>query len=261
MRPLVSVICLTYNHKNFIRRTINRVLNQKTSFNFEIIIHDDASTDGTTEILTSYKKIFKDKIKLIIQCRNQYNIDGVYPIKYIYPQCQGKYIALCEGDDWWSDEYKLQKQVNFLENNPEWIGCFHDCNKYDMRLRKVTPHLNNGILLKDLNSAELINYDRSGVLISACTTMWRNFYNEDTRQDYEDFWGDHAFIIMMGMYGGCKYLTNIKPSVYRIHDTNSWIHLTKEEKIKRIKEMHLRVYNLMLKKGNPEYINIRKSFL
>jgi glycosyltransferase involved in cell wall biosynthesis len=99
---------------------------QKTNFKFEVIIHDDCSTDGTTDVIREYVEKYPDLIKPIFQERNQYQ-NGCKRIlaTFVYPKAQGKYIALCEGDDYWTDPLKLQKQVDFLESHPDYSMCFH----------------------------------------------------------------------------------------------------------------------------------------
>jgi glycosyltransferase involved in cell wall biosynthesis len=122
-KPLVSICCLTYNHENFIRSAIDGFLSQVTSFPFEIIIHDDASTDGTTKIVLEYASRFPELIHAVIQTVNQYSIGKLSLTKLINDHSRGKYVALCEGDDYWTNPNKLQKQVDFLETNPDYSIC------------------------------------------------------------------------------------------------------------------------------------------
>lgn len=118
----VSISCLAYNHSDYIRKCLESFLMQKTNFSFEVIIHDDASTDNTASIIKEYEDKFPKIIKPIYQKENQYS-KGVKPTaKFNFPRCKGKYIALCEGDDYWTDPLKLQKQVDFLENNTSYGG-------------------------------------------------------------------------------------------------------------------------------------------
>ena len=124
-KPLVSISCITYNHVNYIQECIDGFLSQRTDFNFEILIHDDASDDGTAEIIKRYENKYSDIIKPIYQTINQYSIGNRPVNKLNFDRAKGKYIAVCEGDDYWTDQYKLQKQVDFLEANEEFSGCFH----------------------------------------------------------------------------------------------------------------------------------------
>ncbi len=124
---LVSISCVTYNHAPFIRQCLEGFLMQKTNFSFEILIHDDASTDGTSDIIREYEERYPEIIIPIYQKENQYakNIK-VISATFNFPRARGKYIAMCEGDDYWTDPYKLQKQVDFLETNPDFNLCCHD---------------------------------------------------------------------------------------------------------------------------------------
>lgn len=127
---LVSICCITYNQEQFIAQTIESFLIQKTTFLFEILIHDDASTDNTANIIRKYALNYPDIIFPIFQTENQYS-QGINPaFRFIIPNCRGKYIAVCEGDDYWIDPLKLQKQVDFLEINREYFACAHYIKKY-----------------------------------------------------------------------------------------------------------------------------------
>lgn len=129
--PLVSISCITYNHQNFIRDAIKGFLMQKTTFPVEILIHDDASTDKTAEIIREYEKKYPHLIKPIYQTENQYSKrDGSIGRIQRKRSC-GKYYAACEGDDYWTDPYKLQKQVDFLEANPDFSVCVGGFKKRD----------------------------------------------------------------------------------------------------------------------------------
>src|SRR5690554_6580680 len=125
--PLVSICCITYNHEKYIRDAIEGFLMQKTTFPVEILIHDDASTDKTAQIVKEYAENHSDLIITIFQTENQYS-QGIKPWpNFVFPRARGKYIALCEGDDYWTDPLRLQKQVGFLEGNEEY-GLIHTNN-------------------------------------------------------------------------------------------------------------------------------------
>lgn len=141
---MVSISCITYNHEDYIADAIESFLKQKTDFKYEILIHDDASTDRTAAIIREYENKFPDVIKAIYQTENQYS-KGVSVDIIIKKKAKGKYIAECEGDDYWLDEYKLQKQVNYMEENPACTFCFSnarvdDQNNYN-ESRLVIPWL------------------------------------------------------------------------------------------------------------------------
>ncbi len=128
-KPLVSVISLTYNHEPYIRDCLESFLMQKTDFPIEIIIQDDASTDHTADILREYYEKRPDLFHIIIQKENQYS-QGKTVEKPLYEQAQGKYIAVCEGDDYWTDPLKLQKQFDFMEEHPKCMLCFHNAFRF-----------------------------------------------------------------------------------------------------------------------------------
>ena len=124
--PLVSIVCNAYNHEKFINDAIDGFLLQKTSFPVEILIHDDASTDRTPEIIRSYANKHPSLIFPLYQRENQFSLSRKPTSHFQIPRARGKYIIICEGDDYWTAPDKLQRQVEFLENNPEYSGCFHE---------------------------------------------------------------------------------------------------------------------------------------
>jgi len=123
--PLVSINTLTYNHAPYIRQCLDGIMMQKTTFSFELLIHDDASTDGTADIIREYEARYPNIIKPIYQTENQFSTKGaVYVERDLQlARAKGKYIAMCEGDDYWIDPLKLQKQVDFLESHPDYSIC------------------------------------------------------------------------------------------------------------------------------------------
>ncbi len=122
--PVVSICCITYNHAKYIKSALDGFLKQHTDFDYEILIHDDCSTDGTTEIIKDYAERYPDIIFPLYEDENQWVKGRRGNLEFNYPRARGKYIALCEGDDYWIDEYKLQKQVEYLENHPECGLCY-----------------------------------------------------------------------------------------------------------------------------------------
>jgi glycosyltransferase involved in cell wall biosynthesis len=121
---MVTVICTAYNHEPYIRQCLDGFVMQKTNFSYEVLINDDKSVDGTADIIREYELRYEKIIKAIYQTENQYS-KGNFPLeKILLPRATGKYIALCEGDDYWTDPYKLQKQVDFLEANKDY-GLIH----------------------------------------------------------------------------------------------------------------------------------------
>ncbi|HJF69447.1 MAG TPA: glycosyltransferase [Butyricimonas virosa] len=141
--PLVSIDCITYNQAPYIRQCLEGFLMQKTTFLFEILIHDDASTDGTSDIIREYETKYPDLIKPIYQKENQYSKGIGISATFQFPRAKGKYIAICEGDDYWIDPLKLQKQVDFLEKNSSYGMIFSRAVIYNQNKK-----MNTGILGK-----------------------------------------------------------------------------------------------------------------
>ena len=125
-QPLVSIDCEVFNHEPYLRKCLDGFVMQKTDFPFEILIHDDASTDHSADIIREYEAKYPDLFKPIYQKENQYSKKVNLWTQIQFPRARGKYIAICEGDDYWTDPYKLQKQVDFMEKNPDCSLCFHN---------------------------------------------------------------------------------------------------------------------------------------
>lgn len=155
--PLVSICCITYNHEPYIRQCIEGFLMQKTTFQFEVLIHDDASTDNTANIIREYEAKYPDIIKPIYQTENQYSKGVKISSTYNYPRAKGKYIAICEGDDYWIDALKLQKQIDILEKNKEYglshtaVQCYEENNKkyYEKSIERLNITKDSNIDLKE----------------------------------------------------------------------------------------------------------------
>lgn len=124
--PLVSIICTVYNHDLYLKDCLNGIVRQKTDFPLEVLIHDDASTDKSADIIREYEKQYPEIIHPIYQTENQYSKGVKIVTGIMFPKAEGKYIAICEGDDYWTDPYKLQKQVNYMESHPDCNLCVHN---------------------------------------------------------------------------------------------------------------------------------------
>lgn len=122
---MVTIRCLTYNHEPYIRQCLDGFVMQKTNFRYEAIVHDDASTDGTAAIIKEYAAKYPDIIKPIFETENQYSRKDGSLRRIMNNHMHGKYIAMCEGDDYWTDPMKLQKQVDFMESHSDYVMCTH----------------------------------------------------------------------------------------------------------------------------------------
>ena len=217
---LVSVVCLTYNHGKYIRRAIESFLEQKTDFKYEIFIHDDASTDNTRAIIESYRKKHPGLIKAIYQDENQYSKHVPIKKKYIYPHVRGKYIAFCEGDDYWCDSTKLQKQVNVFQTNPHLIMVCHNTTR-------VTEDGNNiDIVVKGKSSGICIPSD----FINKSNGLCPHYSSFMIKSEIEMLQKPSFFSLVTGdnatrlfcLAKGDVYYLNHTMSVYRTGVPGSW---------------------------------------
>ncbi len=136
---LVSILALSYNHEKYIRKCLDGFVMQQTHFKYEVLIHDDASTDRSAKIIREYQRRYPDIIFPIIQSDNQYSKGVRINDTYQYPRARGKYIAFCECDDYWTDSNKLQRQVDFMEQNPDYGLCYTDYTLLDEARESVIP--------------------------------------------------------------------------------------------------------------------------
>jgi len=217
---LVTVCCTTYNHENYIREAIESFLIQETEFPFEIIVHDDASTDGTAAIILEYAERYPRLIRTIIQTENQYSKAGLINPRFVFPKATGKYLALCEGDDYWTDRSKLQKQVTFLENNPDYVITYSDCQPFDEN--GVIDH-DYGGAREDLTATQL----KKAAPIFTLTSCFRNVIDEVPLDLVSARYGDFVTWSLLGHHGKGKYLAEVSPSAYRVHDRG--IHSSKDD--------------------------------
>lgn len=213
----VTVLCITYNHEQFIGQAIDGFLKQETNFPFQILIHDDASTDATASVIRSYEKEFPNLIKVIYQDVNQYS-QGIKPIKLLMDGLKTDYIALCEGDDYWVDELKLQKQYDFMCNNLEYSISFHDSMIVDQDNKLTGKSKLNNLSIKVVDSEMLM----LGIFaIPTQTAFFRNII--DLPFEYSKIVNEDTFIFsLLGQHGCAINQTEIKSAVYRLHDGGVW---------------------------------------
>ena len=216
--PLVSIICITYNHVNFIRDAIEGFLMQETTFPVEIHIHDDASTDGTAEIVRDYEAIYPNLIKAICQTENQYS-KGNKSGQFLRPLLRGKYIASCEGDDYWTDKAKLQLQVDYLELHPGCVISGHDAIVIDATgkvLRRSVVRTKG----RDYTADEL---KQGEAILPTASRLVRNIHRSSTFRYRSCFQGGDRFtLVTLGDHGGAHFHDDISPSVYRKHQGGVW---------------------------------------
>ena len=212
--PVVSVCMITYNHAPFIAQALDSVLMQETDFPYEILIHDDCSTDGTTEIVRSYAARHPERIRPVYQKENQYS-KGRKATPQLFKMARGKYIALLEGDDAWTDPHKLSCQAALLEARPDFVMCYGNVAIVDAEGRSLGENKIPPEYCRDLEPEEIIRYR---CVIPTSTLMFR------PPTDLHDWFGnvnrvlngDSFLFAMLARYGGAGFL-DFSPSLYRQH--------------------------------------------
>ncbi len=214
----VSIVCNTYNHENYIRDALEGFIMQKTDFAYEVLIHDDASTDKTADIIREYEAKYPDIIKPIYQTENQYSKKISVSVNFQYPRVKGKYIALCEGDDYWTDSHKLQKQYDVMEAHPELDMCAHAARLVNVQTnesRLISPSNEERIL-----SAEEVIQGGGGYVTTASL-----FYRKSLDDNFPEFRKiknyDYTMQIHGALRGGMYFITDVM-SVYRWMVPGSW---------------------------------------
>ena len=225
---IVSICCLTYNHEKYIRQMLESLLCQKTNFKYEILIHDDASTDGTKSIIREYEEKYPDIIKPIYQKENQHSKGVRISLTYQYPRISGKYIAFCEGDDFWCDENKLQRQYDLMEQNPDAVICTHRVECVDETAKKTvgfypTCSFNDCFLSQE----EFFNYllDENYYPFHTTSYFVRTSLMKKLLFNIPDFYtafpaGDVTLLLYAATMGGLIYFDDVC-SKYRILSVSS----------------------------------------
>jgi glycosyltransferase involved in cell wall biosynthesis len=218
MEIMTSICCITYNHENYIADAIESFLMQKTNFNYEILIYDDASTDKTADIIREYETKYPGLIKPIYQTENQYS-KGVKTINFSLQRAEGKYIAICEGDDYWTDPYKLQKQVDYMEKHPECSICIHAAYRVLPDKTKLKLHVRPNRGNKVFTVEEVIH---DNWIFATASFLYPAVFNTNRPYFYEIApVGDYPLIIYLALQGKVYYIDEFM-SAYRIDVKDSW---------------------------------------
>jgi glycosyltransferase involved in cell wall biosynthesis len=241
----VSVCVPTYNHESFIAQMLEGALQQKTNFPFEIVVGDDGSTDGAPAIIQEYASKHPDKIRAYL---HPHNLGPQHPREFagrnnvlsLLKACRGEYVALCEGDDYWTDPYKLQKQVEFMSHHPDFAICHH--NVRVMYEDGSPEHLFNTPCQKEFSSIQDILEDRW--FMATASILYRNIF---LQQDFAGWHakaaaGDWALVLQLAASGAIGYLPDVM-GVYRKHSaglsnihapTNSWFVQNRKEMFENV---------------------------
>lgn len=243
--PLVSVCIITYNQASFIHECIDSILMQETNFCYEILIHDDVSTDGTTDVVRKYAKKYPNIIISIIPKENQYAQGKRIFVRCLLPHTRGKYITLCDGDDYWSNPNKLQKQVDTLEANPDCSICF--CR---------ASVLCNGHLKEDpkfpIKRGDL-TYLIKNINYKTAAAMFR--WNEQQRADMtnNEIFGAHFIFSTAAEHGDIFYL-NEPMVVYRVHSGGVWSGISTIEQYSMSQKVYRQESHILLTKKTGMFV-------
>ena len=215
---LVTVVCVAYNHEEYIRDALDSFAAQKTNFRFKVIVHDDASTDNTPKIIQEYAEKYPDLFVPILQKENQYQAGKGIMRNLIQPLLEGAYFALCEGDDYWCDPGKLQEQVDFMRNHEDYVACVHNTLRYNCRDNKTKLMYKKGksrdITLEDVVWKGGAAFHTSSLL--AKKELFLTPHEIINRRS-----GDYSKAIFLTLSGKVRFL-NKTMSVYRYFSKGSW---------------------------------------
>lgn len=241
-QPLVAIKCLVYNHEPYLRDCLNGFVMQQTNFPFVAIVHDDVSTDHSADIIREYAAKYPDIIMPIYETENQYSKqDGsISCIMQVAADATGaKYIALCEGDDYWTDPLKLQKQVDFLESHPDYSMCFHAAivkDEFECGEEYDCTHIEE----RDYEINELFTH----WIVPTASIVYRNRDVSAYRIIHQEWMitGDVRLVATCASVGKVRGLSAIM-SVYRLNQ-NSLVHseVYMLNKINRSPEHYLSFY-------------------
>ena len=229
-KPLVSVLCIAYNQERYIARTLESILKQETTFAFEVIVHDDASTDSTLSIIRDFQKRYPNIIKVIAEEQNQYNKvpPGGYLEGIMRPFVRGRYIAVCEGDDYWICPNKLQKQVDYLEANQECTATCHRAVVIEGSTSEQIGYMGYGLSECDLRVEDLLDFWN----IPTASLLYRS----DVIGTFADDWtfdrpvGDFPRAIYLAHMGYIHYFPEVG-SAYRYRTEGSYSETDQNEYI------------------------------
>lgn len=232
-QPLVSVRVLAYRHLNYISRCLDSILMQQTSFDFDIVIAEDDSDDGTREICIKYAKKYPDRIRLLLNSRRN-NIEvkgkptGIFNSVYSNFSINSKYIALCEADDYWTDPRSLQSRVQYLEENDDHVMSFHNAlwTEQDDAVINGRPYLS----LKESTSIQGQQF--INLRIATASILYRNHLIRKFDMSMSKIMvGDILLLGKLSQFGKGRYLHEITPSIYTVHAGGSFSGLDFEQKL------------------------------
>lgn len=224
---VLTIVCLAFNHAKYIEQTLNGFLLQRTSFRYEIICHDDFSTDETRVILEKYKLTYPRLFHLIFPAENHFSKGRNPFIDNVLPHIRGRYIACCEGDDYWTDPNKLQLQLEFLEENEDFVVATHDVGLVSEENEVISQSCVIDCYKTDFSASDL-KYGWAGPLTQAM--VYRHIFLSYPPEFHKAHLGDVFLASLLGLHGKSKFIHQIQPSFYRIHDGGVFSNLKRSDK-------------------------------
>ncbi|MDX1760578.1 MAG: glycosyltransferase [Christiangramia sp.] len=252
----------TFQHESYIGPCLEGILNQHTDFPFEILLGEDGSSDGTREICQKYAARFPDKIRLFLhhpenKIKVQHMNTGNFNALYNFYSAKGKYIAFCEGDDIWVDSGKLQKQVDLLEAQPDLSLCFHSYIEVNKDLQPLPDEQVLTQPKQHLSPKELQQLNFHPLLSTLC---FRNTLNGKLPEEMVQILNVDSFLIsLLGNFGSGHFLSSIRPSYYRRHDSGIWSHRNKNRKLKSKILTYSKIAEFYQRNEKAELFNYFKS--
>ena len=250
---VVRIVCNTFNQESYIAQTIEGFINQKTNFHYEVLIHDDASNDNTQQIIRQYEMRYPHIIKPIYQQENQYSKGISITNTYQLPRAKGKYIAICEGDDYWTDKYKLKTQVEALESHPEINICAHSVSVLrDEKIDgEVRPFNKDTIVLPE----RVILY--GGDFVGTCSILYRRCM-DDSIPEFRKFLSiDYSIQVHGSLDNGLLYIDR-NMATYRVGSNGSWTNRVLRNPQKAIEhyEMMEKLLEIIDENTNYKFSNV-----
>ncbi|MCF0216744.1 MAG: glycosyltransferase [Fibrobacteraceae bacterium] len=277
--PLVSIKCLAFNQEKYIAQTLDGFLMQETDFPFEIIVHDDASTDKTQDILREYQAKYPLILKPVYQKENQYSKRDGSLTRAANAPLKGKYIAECEGDDYWTDPQKLQRQADFLEQNPDYIAVGHNVRIVDDEgnpMKKDHPiyrkWFDTYTSMEDRDYT-LQDFEKGVMFGQTCTRMYRNIINPMPKEIEEKYFamdytnGDVAMSLLCFCLGKIRCSSLVGADHRKSISNDSWTSKTFKKNMTRRdilslieQEKFANSFNIFPDFTDQQYRHVRRSF-
>ena len=254
---IVTIRCAAFNHGQYIRQTLDGFVMQKTNFVFEAIVHDDASTDNTADIIREYAEKYPDIIKPFFEKENQYSKGGKEIERIFEENSRGKYMVICEGDDFWTDSLKLQKQVDFLESHPEYNLVCHDWNI--LKDGQILPSPICGIYTKPFS------FTFASLpwiwITKTVTTMYRASAVIETTLLHKFKYSRDVHFVYFALKGSKGYYMPEVMATYRVHSGGVWSNHDSNEKNRTTYELYKELYSFEPNKAvRKRYMNATLAY-